>query len=249
MNTLISLLDEGIPLTAVGFVGNTPANVVLDAKARGLDIAELRIDHYPSSVSADVISEIKKFANFHTIATIRLKNEGGKWDSSEEQRLKLFRDIIPHVDAIDIELHAEDILPSVIQEAHDKNKLALVSYHNFDKTPDIQSLQAIVDDAWSKNADLIKIAVHVSNSEDLQVLAMLTLSNKDKRLIAIAMGSDGLISRVFFPALGSRITFAYIGTPTAPGQLKFVELFQLLREFYPRFNQRKIDELKILEAA
>lgn len=249
MNTLISLLDEGIPLTAVGFVGNTPVNVISEAKSRGLDIAELRIDHYQSSSSADVISEIIKFTNFHTIATIRLKNEGGNWNGSEEQRLKLFHDIIPHVDAVDIEFNAKDILQSVIQEAHDKKKLALISYHNFNETLDIQSLQSIVDDAYSEKADLIKIAVKVNNPEDLRVLSILTLSNKDKRLITIAMGSDGLISRVFFPSLGSRITFAYIGTPTAPGQLKFEELFQLLREFYPRFNQRKIEELKILEAA
>jgi 3-dehydroquinate dehydratase-1 len=249
MNTLISLLDDAIPLIAVGFVGNTPVNTILEAKTRGLDIAELRIDHYPSSGCVDIISEARKFADIHTIATIRIKNEGGKWDGSEEQRLKLFRDVIPHVDAVDIELHAKEILPSVIQEAHDKKKLALVSYHNFNGTPDIQFLQAIVDDAWSQHADLVKIAVQVGNPEDLQTLAMLTLSNKDKRLVAVAMGSDGLISRVFFPALGSRITFAYIGAPTAPGQLKFVELFQLLREFYPRFNQRKINELKILEAA
>lgn len=241
MNTLISLLDEGVPLTAVGFVGNTPVKVIVEAKNKGLDIAELRVDHYSSSNSADVISEINKFSNFHTIATIRLENEGGKWNQSEEQRLKLFRAIIPHVDAVDIELHAESILPLVIQEAHDKNKLALVSYHNFIETPSLGFLQSIVNDAWSKGADLIKVAVQIDSLDSLQVLAELTLSNKDKRLITIAMGSEGLISRVFFPALGSRITFSYIGTPTAPGQLKFDELFQLLREFYPRFNQKKIN--------
>lgn len=249
MNSLISLLDEGIPLTAVGFVGNTPINVALEAKAHGLDIAELRVDHYPSLLSSDVITEIKKFNNFHTIATIRLKNEGGKWNGSEDQRLQLFRDIIPHVDVVDIELHAESILPLVIQEAHNREKLALVSYHNFNETPKLQFLQSVVSDAWSRKADLIKIAVQVNNPDDLQTLAELTLANKEKRLITIAMGSGGLISRVFFPALGSRITYAYIGTPTAPGQLKFQELFQLLREFYPRFNQRKIDEMEILEAA
>jgi 3-dehydroquinate dehydratase-1 len=224
-------------------------NVVLEAKSHGLDIAELRIDHYPSLITADVISEIKKFNNFHTIATIRIEKEGGKWTGSEVQRLELFRDIIPHVDIVDIELAAESILPIVIQEAHEKKKLILVSYHNFEETPKLHTLQSIVTDAWGKKADLIKIAVQVNNPEDLKILAELTLANKDKRLITIAMGSDGLISRVFFPALGSRITFAYIGTPTAPGQLKFQELFQLLREFYPRFNQRKIDELEILEAA
>ena len=249
MNNLISLLDEGTPLIAVGFIGNTPMGVILEAKTHGLDIAELRVDHYTSLVTADVLSEIKKFSNFNTIATIRLANEGGKWRESEERRLELFRDIIPHVAAVDIELHAEAILPLVIKEAHDKGKLALVSYHNFVETPNIQSLQAIATDAWNKGADLIKIAVQVNGTKDLQVLAELTLANKDKRLITIAMGSDGLISRVFFPALGSRITFSYIGTPTAPGQLKFQELFQLLREFYPKFNQRKIDELEIFEAA
>lgn len=248
MKNLISLLDEGVPLTAVGFVGNTPMADILGAKSRGLDIAELRVDHYPSTHADDVISEIKKFSMFNTIATIRIKAEGGEWEASEDTRLALFMRIIPHVDVVDIELSAP-ILPQVIEAAHDAKKLALVSYHNFIDTPELSELQSFVDDAHSKGADIVKIAAQANNPKDLKTLAALTLNNRHLHLITIAMGSDGLISRVFFPALGSNITFAYIGKRTAPGQLKFEVLFDLMREFYPSFNQRKIDELEILEAA
>lgn len=241
-----SLLIGDIPLIAVGFVGKTPIDVILDAKNRGLDIAELRIDRYESFELNDVISEIKKFNSLNTIATIRLKNEGGKWDKSEEQRLALFKGVIPLVDIVDIELRA-DISPAVIREAHNNNKLALISFHDFNQTPSLKNLQSIVDEAHSKKADIIKVAVHVNNMKDLRALAELILVNKDKHLLVIAMGSNGLISRIFFPALGSCITFAYIGTQTAPGQLKFEDMFELLRKFYPAFNQKKINELEILE--
>lgn len=248
MKNLISLLNEGVPLIAVGFLGNTPILDIAGAKSRGLDIAELRVDHFSSFNTADVIAEIEKFSQFHTIATIRMHTEGGKWDLSEALRLALFESIIPMVDAVDIELSAS-ILPQVVHAAHRNNKLALISYHNFACTPSLTEMQLLVDDACSKGADIVKIAVQANNPDDLKVLAALTLNNKDKRLITISMGSDGLASRVFFPALGSNITFAYIGKQTAPGQLKFEDLFDLMRQFYPRFNQRKIDELEILEAA
>lgn len=239
MNTLTSLLDEGIPLIAVAFSGDTAAEVIADAENQGLDIAEMRIDHFPSTAVADVLAEIGKFSMLHTIGTIRMAVEGGKWAGSEEQRLQLFRAIIPAVDAVDVELQARSILPQVVEAAHAHGKLVIVSHHNFQQTPALPTLQAVIDEAAAQKADVIKIAAHANNAEDLQRLAELTLANRDKRLIVIAMGADGLASRVFFPALGSKITFAYIGKQTAPGQLPFAELTQLLRQFYPRFEQRK----------
>lgn len=249
MSTLMTLLDEGVPLTAVGFSDSASPQTLMEAKIHGLDVAELRIDLYASSDTAYVVSEIKKFSNFYTLATIRLASEGGNWEGNEAQRLALFHDILPCVDAVDIELHAEEILPKVVKDAHAQKKLVLISYHNFQETPSLIELQSIMNSAWDQGADLVKIAVHANQPEDVQTLAQLTLANKDKRLITIAMGADGLVSRAFFPVLGSRITFAYLDKPTAPGQLRFQEMFDLLRQFYPRFNQRKINELEILEAA
>ncbi|HEY5595278.1 MAG TPA: type I 3-dehydroquinate dehydratase, partial [Nitrospiria bacterium] len=63
------------------------------------------------------------------------------------------------------------------------------------------------------------------------------IANATKDIIVIAMGVEGALSRVFFPALGSLLTYAYLGQPTAPGQLGYKELFELLKKFYPKFNQ------------
>ena len=85
------------------------------------------------------------------------------------------------------------------------------------------------------------------SSQDVRTLALLTLRATDTKLITIAMGSLGITSRVFFPAIGSRMTYAFIGGESAPGQLAFSETFYLLRRFYPTFNDEKIAELQDLE--
>jgi 3-dehydroquinate dehydratase-1 len=47
------------------------------------------------------------------------------------------------------------------------------------------------------------------------------------------MGEAGTLSRVFFPAAGSLLTYGHVGRPTAPGQLGRAELSALVRRFYP----------------
>ena len=152
---------------------------------------------------------------------------------SEQERLSLFKKIIPEVNAVDIELSAETILPEVVQAAHAAGKIVILSYHNFDRTPALKELNGIMDKAKSLGADIVKVATLATQQEDIQALAGFTIAHAKKNIVTIAMGSEGTLSRVFFPALGSLLTYAHIGQPTAPGQLGYVELFELLRKFYP----------------
>jgi 3-dehydroquinate dehydratase-1 len=183
------------------------------------------------------LRELARFKECSTIATIRLKSEGGIWNLPEPERLSLFKKIIPEVNAVDIELSAETILADVVQAAHAAKKIAIISYHNFDGTPTLNELNGILDEAKSFGADMVKIAALATKREDIQVLAGFTIANAKKNVVTIAMGSDGALSRVFFPALGSLLTYAYLDQPTAPGQLGYIELLALLRKFYPKFNQ------------
>lgn len=63
------------------------------------------------------------------------------------------------------------------------------------------------------------------------------------------MGGQGVKSRLFFPALGSLVTFAFVGRPTAPSRLEFDQTFELMRLLYPDFNERKMVELGLMEGA
>jgi 3-dehydroquinate dehydratase-1 len=51
----------------------------------------------------------------------------------------------------------------------------------------------------------------------------------------IAMGPIGAASRVFFPLLGSPVTYGHVGRCGAPGQLSIEELDTALRLYSPAF--------------
>jgi 3-dehydroquinate dehydratase-1 len=249
MNKLSKLLGTNVPLIAVGFGDSVSAHSIAEAVKAGLDVAELRVDLYSSFDEKHVVSEIKKFHQFPTVGTIRIKDEGGAWDLSEKERLALFKRIIKHVDSIDIELASKEIISEVIDAAHAAKKLVFISYHNFEKTPSLKELNAIALKAKHLGADVLKVATHAKSQTDIQTLASFTISNSEMQLVTIAMGDKGVVSRVFFPAIGSKITYAYSGKLTAPGQLRFEHMFDLMRTMYPDFNQKKIHSMNVLEAA
>ena len=228
---------DGTPRIVISLNDATPPHLIQAARRLGLDVIELRIDQYASFDSQYVLQEAVKFRNCSTIATIRIKAEGGGWKLSEQERLSLFKKIIPEVSAVDIELSAGTILPDVVRTAHAAGKIVILSYHDFDRTPALKELNGIMDKAKSLGADIVKVAALATQPEDIQTLAGFTIAHAKKNIVTIAMGSEGALSRVFFPALGSLLTYAHIGQPTAPGQLGYVELFELLRKFYPKFNQ------------
>ena len=249
MNRLDTLLCGGVPLIAVGFADKTSAQVIQSAKQEGLDVAELRVDLYESYQHQYVLDVIRQFKHLPSIATIRIGKEGGKWGLSEQQRLALFKAIVTEVDSVDIELQAEEILSDVVKVTHEAGKLVFISYHNFDETPTLSALNLVAKRAIEVGADAIKIATHAKSMADIRTLAQFTIEKASLNIVTMAMGAKGVVSRLFFPSLGSRLTFAYIGQPSAPGQLRFDETFDILRKLYPDFNQKKISALELMEAA
>lgn len=234
-------LDASVPVLIASF-GNTDQAAIGEAVQQGLDVAELRIDLYEDARVASVLSEVAKFKALPTLVTIRAASEGGKWAKSEPARLELFQAIAPHVDAIDVELRSTDIRDDVLAVAKQEGKVCLLSFHDFGFTPPLRELIGYVDQAKALGADIVKIATHARDDFDVATLAHLLLQRREANLVVIAMGPVGIKSRVFFPALGSLMTFAALGTPTAPGQLPIAEMFRELRLYYPRFNEKKIIE-------
>lgn len=247
---LADLMEGGVPLIAVSFSDATPDSAIADAESDGLDIAELRIDRYKSLEALYVLDHVTRFSRLPTIATIRTKAEGGAWEGAESDRLELFRAVLPHVDAVDIELSATEILPELVTDAHMQGKVVVVSNHNFDYTPSLADLENMAQRAKQSGADYVKISTMAKTLADIKTLAMFTLRNAELGLIVSAMGNQGSVSRVFFPALGSRITYAHAGgQPLVPGQLEYQDTFNMFRRFYPAFNERKTISMQILEGA
>ena len=222
-------------------LGNIPriAAVILDgkdkksiskAKRDGADLLELRIDCFKRQ-DTDYIRKIIKDVRAEklpVIATIRSKAEGGRCNLKDAERLRIFKAIMPLVDAIDIELSSKRILKDVIKEAHRFKKRVIVSYHDFRNTPAEGQLSAIIKNRRDAGGDIVKIASFAKDKKDITRLASLTASHND--IITIAMGRLGIVSRLFFPMLGSLLTYCSVTKSSAPGQMPLKTTAKLLKE-------------------
>ena len=198
----------------------------------GIDMIELRIDQF-SDFSKDYVVEKAKTVkdyNFGIIATVRSKEEGGVF-IPDEQRVEIFEAVAGLVDILDIELTSEKINRKVIEIAKDEGKLSLVSYHDFEKTPDERFIQSLIDKGVFLGANIIKYAFKVNSCEDVNRILCVTGKNRDKKIVAIGMGELGKITRVAGFFFGSVLTYTYIGKSFAPGQIEARKLIEELK-FY-----------------
>lgn len=235
-NRLRALVDDETPTVALSFSDDLSDAELNELSASAMDVAELRIDRYSSVDLAHVVTEVERFTGVPTLATIRIEAEGGQWRGSDSARAQLFSAVLPLVDGVDIELASAPAMSAVIDEARALGTVIVISYHDFETTPSPDELTRIASDAKACGADLVKISVMAQSTEDVRSLAAFTLANRELGLIVIAMGPLGTASRVFFPVLGSRLTYAAYGPRwVVPGQLSFEETVAELRRFSPSF--------------
>jgi 3-dehydroquinate dehydratase-1 len=200
-----------------------------------VDIIELRVDMFSSAEPdhvKDVFKDVRSRFNKPVLATVRDVREGG--EREVPGRLDVYRGIIPLSDLVDVEIQSGELFPQVRRLCSTFKKILIGSYHNFDSTPDNGFLDDIVRQGEGQGADIVKIAVKASDKEDLLRFLDFALRNRDKGLITIAMGDSGLPSRIFTPLLGSPITYGYIKTASAPGQLSVQEMMSIFRKLKMR---------------
>jgi len=198
------------------------------------DLVEFRIDLFASIDIHPFVGGAGLMNQTPTILTIRSKREGGGFQGSESKRLLLFKKIMPHVSAVDIELSSDAILGDVVSNAHDAKKKVIISFHDFNKTPSLVALNRVLKGAKVAGADIVKVAAFAKDHKDIQKLARFTVEHADQHIVTIAMGEVGALSRLFFPALGSLLTYTFYGDKTAPGQIDCQELSRLVKRFYPK---------------
>lgn len=237
-----ALLDDDVPTVAVSFADDASDEEIASAAADGVDVAELRIDRYASVDVDRVVAEARRFAALPTLATIRSRAEGGDWAGTDAERAARYEALLDVVDAIDVEVAsvaASPELAAVVAAARARGVVVVLSHHDFDATPDTDELDALAARGRSLGADYVKVATMATSVADVGRLAAFTSRHAADGVIVIAMGPHGSQSRVFFPALGSRLTYAHLGRWAVPGQLTFAETFDLLRRFSPEFAERK----------
>lgn len=211
----------------------TEAEALKQSSVAEADILELRIDMFDISEQRnldEIITRAKVF-NKPLIATIRSEREGGKRFIDDDTRYRLFKEIIPSVDAVDIELSSENLFDRLKPLIEKENKILIGSYHNFNDTPKDSIIEEIFLRAKKKGADIVKIAVTALDREDLIRMASFTIRYRNDNIITISMGEYGKPSRLLFPALGSMITYAALTGTSAPGQFSVDEVARYFKTF------------------
>ena len=203
-------------------------------KASTLDILEIRVDQF-KKINAQYIKNsilLRKKLGIPIILTIRSKEEGGNKRIANELKWQIFKQNMPLIDAVDIELRSA-IIAKVIRLAKENKKAVIVSWHDLKATPDARHLYKVLMRAKKKGAGIVKIAALANNLEDVLRLMDFTQKNRSKKIITISMGRIGVISRILFPAMGSLITYSYLHKPSGPGQLPLPALNQHMRRLFP----------------
>jgi 3-dehydroquinate dehydratase-1 len=197
-------------------------NVCLEILEK-VDMAEIRIDlaEFSDEDIMKIFSARKKL-----IATCR----PGKYSLSERIR-KLKLAIESGATFLDIEYEAEDDFRNEMMEyAHARQCDVILSYHNYEMTPELDELEKIMNKCFELGADMAKIATMVRVNRDNSKI--LSLYKAPGRLVAIGMGELGKISRIVAPFLGAEFTYASLtdDNATAPGQISYNKLNQYILE-------------------
>ena len=146
-------------------------------------------------------------------------------------------------DYVDVELETIEKEPAFAKASHlalraSRDKSAgkgktkiILSFHDFEKTPDIKKLTLIINRMRECNVEVLKIATIVNNNRDIKNLLQILLNKKkDEKMIVVGMGKKGRITRVLGPLLGSFLTFASTQYgETAPGQIDIMRLKKIYK--------------------
>lgn len=211
-----------------------------------VDMIELRADMWMRQMKAGeaeyienilhIIEQIEtNVAEIPMLFTWRTLAEGGETSISSETYGHLLQAIVDQglVQAIDVELFAyTDRIGQIIKQAHHQGIQTVLSYHNFHKTLEIDTLHLYAEQMISAGASVIKFALMPTTSDDVLSVLQFTkeLTRKYPQLprITMSMGQLGQMTRTCGNVFGNCVTFGTLGQISAPGQVEVAVLKQLV---------------------
>lgn len=225
-----------IPITA-----NIQAEALLQIarSCSRADVLELRIDLIEDGDLRILIEKCRLCpVPIKILVTNRRKESSPVGDiSGERERIALLEEAIRlGVDYVDVEADTpEPLLQEIVSTAgaHGNRTKVIMSHHDFNGTPSLESLKAIHGKCFRPGVDIVKIVTFANNQEDnLVVLSLISYSlKKNQEIIAFCMGKQGRTSRIAAPMMGSYLSFASLarGAASAPGQLTIDEMEQVMK--------------------
>ena len=223
----------------VAIQAGSPAEMLERAESalRDSKFLEFRLDSLPKPASA--ITPLKKFLAEHrdvaAIATCRRKQFGGNFAESLANEFEvLLKSAHAGCRIVDLEVEsAEEATATQLDKFRAGLRAAgtslLVSFHDFSRT---RGLEQAADRIAAFRPDFAKVVSTAHTlADNLAVLRLIEDRSRSSRVVGIAMGEEGLVSRVLGPRAGAEFTFASLddGTETAPGQVTARTMHDLYR--------------------
>jgi len=223
----------------VAIQGDSPAEMFARAEAAliGQKFLEFRLDALPKPAAA--LAPLADFLAAHrdvtAIATCRREPHGGHFAGALTAELDL---LIKAAQAgcqiVDLEVEsAEEAKPAQLRKFRaalaEAGAALLISFHDFTRT---KALDHAAHRIQAFAPDFVKVVSTArSLADNLAVLRLIEDRSLTARVVGIAMGEEGLVSRVLGPRSGAAFTFASFSdaTETAPGQVTARTLRDLYR--------------------
>jgi 3-dehydroquinate dehydratase-1 len=210
----------------VGTLSSLSSNLAARKYQGACDIVEVRLDRAPAAEDWRERCQRIESLGWPVLLTLRLRGEGGNWTGSDSSRQPAFVWALQWLSAIDVELGSRLAAP-LAKLAKKLGKICIVSYHDFDKTPPLRGLEAIVSKAQRLDS-IVKISTKICDESDLNTLRSLLAKKWKRPLCVIGMGADWKDSRVLLAREGSCLTYGYLDKPAAPGQIPARQLMKKL---------------------
>ena len=223
----------------VAIQASTPAEMLERAEValRDAKFFEFRLDSVPRPSA--VLPGLKEFMAGHrdatAIATCRRKENGGNFVGSLNAEMELLlKAAQAGCQIVDLEVEsAEEARRSQLEKFREGLRAAgsalLVSFHDFART---RGLEQAADRITAFEPDFVKVVSTAHTlADNLAVLRLIENRSRSAHVVGIAMGEEGLVSRVLGPRAGAAFTFAALdnGVETAPGQVSARTLRDLYR--------------------
>jgi 3-dehydroquinate dehydratase/shikimate dehydrogenase len=228
-----------VPRLCVAIQAGSPAELLGHALAALGDSSflEFRLDWLPKPATA--LPKLNEFLtgrrDVTAIATCRRKPFGGQFVGSLASELEiLLKAAESGCQVIDLEVEsAEEAKPATLARFRDSLRSAgaalLISFHDFTKT---KGLEHAADRIEAFVPDYVKVVSTArALTDNLAILKLIEDRSLCAQIVGIAMGEEGLVSRVLGPRAGAAFTFASFSdeTETAPGQVSARTLRELYR--------------------
>lgn len=192
---------------------------------------EIWID-YINDLNNEFIKEIKKLLNDRLIIVFRRQNLD-TINLKLNKRLSIIEMLKKSQSLIDLDLFTQKNELNHIK-SHRLEVRTIVSYHNYQMTPEDSKLKEIINTMNEYKPTVYKIATMCRNEKDALRLLQLLLEIKEKKIkyIILGMGKFGIITRIFGTLWGNEVIFAprVSKEQSAPGQLTKDRLENILKE-------------------